>query len=300
MSRHSAITVVCLVFALFATFSANALPTPQHSSPKVEVFRFDVKAPQMDTLWLIDSLPVVSWDTSLMPENTTMDIALLCHEKKQSILLHRYVPTLQGKTLVNIAPSITPGTYSLLLTVFKGRTSTVLGRSLVQSMILIDHEGTDPEEEEILRTTASTEPSTTLENEKNVVVRKPELSEFAFKKQNRNAVEQIEQVKLTHQPIKHNLVLRAPYTIGWTIPQALERARRVRVNLILVSARTHEVVRILETNIDARVGFKYVLLPEDVPLKNYQIKVEIVGKRRKFAGYTHEFLTSLPAFSARA
>ncbi|KAF9573408.1 hypothetical protein EC968_008590 [Mortierella alpina] len=295
MTKHSIISLACLVLAVFATLTANALPTPRDSTAsQTEPFRFDVKAPQMDTLWLIDSLPTVSWDPTVMPEGSSMDIALLCHEKKQSILLHRYVPTRLGKTLVSVAPTVAPGTYSLLLTVFKGRTSTVLGRSLVQSLILVNDEGTDPEDE-VLRTT-STEPS--VEAPKNVED-KVELSEFSFKKQYQNAVEESEQVLLTHQPLKGNLVLRAPYTVGWTIPKDLENARHVRVNLLLVSSRSHEVVKVLATNIDARVGFQYVFLPEDTPLAQYQIKVEIIGKGRKFSGYTHGFHTSLPAFSAR-
>ncbi|KAF9941263.1 hypothetical protein BGZ75_007306 [Mortierella antarctica] len=296
MTKHSIIGLACLVLALLASFTANALPTPRESpASQTEPFRFDVKAPQMDTLWLIDSLPTVSWDPTMMPEGSSMDIALLCHEKKQSILLHRYVPTRLGKTLVSVAPTITPGTYSLLLTVFKGRTSTVLGRSLVQSLILVNDEGTDPEDE-VLRTVTTTEP--TVEASKNVED-KVELSEFSFKKQYQNAVEESEQVLLTHQPLKGNLVLRAPYTVGWTIPKDLENARRVRVNLLLVSSRSHEVAKVLATNIDARVGFQYVFLPEDTPLAQYQIKVEIIGKGRKFSGYTHGFHTSLPAFSAR-
>ncbi|KAF9276866.1 hypothetical protein BGZ68_009699 [Mortierella alpina] len=287
-----------LVLALLATFTTNALPTPQHPpASQTEPFRFEVKAPQMDTLWLIDSLPTVSWDPTVMPEGSSMDIALLCHEKKQSILLHRYVPTRLGKTLVSVPPTIAPGTYSLLLTVFKGRTSTVLGRSLVQSLILVSEEGTDPEDE-VLRTTATTTTEPTAKDSKNVKD-KVELSEFSFKKQYQNAVEEPEQVLLTHQPLKNNLVLRAPYTVGWTIPKDLENARRVRVNLLLVSSRSHEVAKVLATNVDARIGFQYVFLPEDTPLAQYQIKVEIIGKGRKFSGYTHGFHTSLPAFSAR-
>ncbi|CAO3574646.1 unnamed protein product [Mortierella alpina] len=295
MTKHSVIGLAWLVLALLATFTVNALPTPKESpASQTEPFRFDVKAPKMDTLWLIDSLPIVSWDPTVMPEGSSMDIALLCHEKKQSILLHRYVPTRLGKTLVSVSPTIAPGTYSLLLTVFKGRTSTVLGRSLVQSLILVNDESTDPEDE-VLRTT-STEPA--VGDSKNVED-KVELSEFSFKKQYQNAVEESEQVLLTHQPLKGNLVLRAPYTVGWTIPKDLENARRVRVNLLLVSSRSHEIAKVLATNIDARVGFQYVFLPEDTPLAQYQIKVEIIGKGRKFSGYTHGFHTSLPAFSAR-
>ncbi|KAF8930924.1 hypothetical protein EDD21DRAFT_386287 [Dissophora ornata] len=293
MAKHSIITFACLLLALLAAFCVNALPAPQLSSKPLP-FRFDVSTPLTDTLWLVDSLPVVSWDTLQMPEGSTMDIALLNHERKESILLRRYVPTRRGSALVNLRPEIKTGTYSLLLTVYKGRTSTVIGRSLVQSVILVDNEGIDPELETV-RHLGSFE--TIDDKEKETVLSKPELAEFNFKKKHQNAIQETEVVELTHQP-KTNLVLLAPYTIGWTIPKALETARRARVNLLLVN-RKKEVVRVLATNIDAKAGFIYVFLPEDIPLQMYQIKVEIIGKGRKFSGLTHKFDTSLPAFSPR-
>ncbi|KAF9185672.1 hypothetical protein BGZ51_002502 [Haplosporangium sp. Z 767] len=293
MARHSTTMVACLLFlTLLVTLSIKALPTPQPSSTTPQLFRFEVNAPQMDALWLVDTLPMVSWDTTQMPKGSTMDIALLHHEKKQSILLRRYVPTRLGSTLVNVRPDLIPGTYSLLLTVFKGRTSTVLGRSLVQSIILVENESADFEEMEILRRVAEPETAT----EQPSITHKVQFTEFSLKKQNQNAVEEPELVQLTHQPTKGNLVLRAPYTVGWSIPKALEEAQHVRVNLLLVSM-TNEVVRVLATNIDAKIGFLYVFLPEDVPLTSYQIKVEIIGNGRKFSGYTNKFRTSLPAFS---
>ncbi|KAG0086130.1 hypothetical protein BGZ92_008380 [Podila epicladia] len=180
-----------LALTLVIAFT-SALPTPA-STPSI--FRFPINTPKMDTLWLVDSLPQVSWDITEMPKDSTMDIALLHHAKKQSILLRRYGPS-----------------------------------------------------------------------------------------------------------SKSNLVLRAPYTVGWTIPKPLEGAKS-RVNILLVSRDAREgdkTVRVLATNIDAQVGFMYVFLPDDVPLKAYHIKIEIVGKGRKFSGYTHKFFTSLPAFSSRA
>jgi len=289
---------LALLFLLtfLATFTVNALPASSPPSSK-QPFRFEVTAPTMDTLWLVDSLPTVSWDTSLMPEGSTVDIALLHHEKKQSILLRRYVPSQSGSTLVNLRPDISAGTYSLLLTVYKGRTSTVVGRSLVQSLILIEEEGSDLDQ----RTPQQIDPESPMKSgieEEKTEIHKPDRTEFSFKKLNQNAIQESEQVTLTHQPTKGNLVLRAPYTVGWTIPKALESARRVRVNILLVS-RTDEVVRVLATNVDAKTGFMYVFLPEDIPLAMYSIKVEIIGKGRKFSGYTHKFRTSLPAFAAR-
>ncbi|KAF9300536.1 hypothetical protein BGZ74_007766 [Mortierella antarctica] len=289
--KYSILSLMTLALTLIIAFT-SALPTPV-STPSI--FRFPINTPKMDTLWLIDSLPKVSWDTTEMPKGSTMDIALLHHAKKQSILLRRYVPTRLGSTLVNLGPELQPGTYSLLLTVFKGRTSTVVGRSLVQSIILIDDVSTDPEQESVEETPEATTsaPSSDKKNKED---------EFLFKKQKIQAIQETEQVVLTHQPTKNNLVLRAPYTVGWTIPKPLEGAKS-RVNILLVSGDAREgdkTVRVLATNIDAQVGFMYVFLPEDVPLKAYHIKIEIVGKGRKFSGYTHKFFTSLPAFSSRA
>ncbi|KAG0030449.1 hypothetical protein BGZ81_002678 [Podila clonocystis] len=285
--KYSILSLMILVLTLVAFTSA--LPTPV-STPAI--FRFPINTPKTDTLWLIDSLPQVSWDTTEMPEGSTMDIALLHHAKKQSILLRRYVPTRLGSTLVNLGPEFQPGTYSLLLTIFKGRTSTVVGRSLVQSIILISDVSSDPEQESVEETPEATPTPSD---------KKAKEDEFLFKKQNIQAVQETEQVVLTHQPTKSNLVLRAPYTVGWTIPKPLEGAKS-RVNILLVSRDAREgdkTVRVLATNIDAQIGFMYVFLPEDVPLQAYYIKIEIVGKGRKFSGYTHKFFTSLPAFSSR-
>lgn len=293
MARFQLLASFFLV-AFLATF-INALPTPTLASEPLP-FRFEITAPVVDTLWLVDSLPTVSWDITQMPEGSTLDIAILHHEKKQSILLRRYVPSHLGSTLVNLHPEIVPGTYSLLLTVYKGRTSNVIGRSLVQSLILVDEEGTDPEQETVERIDPKTLGGSAEEGNKSVP-HKVEMNEFSFKKKNQNAILESEQVKLTHQPAR-GVVLRAPYTVGWTIPKALETARRVRVNILLVSPKD-EVVRVLANNVDAKAGFMYVFLPEDIPLDMYTIKIEIVGKGRKFTGYTHKFRTSLPAFAAK-
>ncbi|KAG0316078.1 hypothetical protein BGZ97_007444 [Linnemannia gamsii] len=307
MARSITTPAFVLLFALLTilTTLTHALPTPQ-SAPTTpsKPFRFDVSSPQTDTLWLVDSLPTVHWDTVLMPEGSTMDIALLHHEKKESILLRRYVPTRLGSTQVNLRPEIVPGTYSLLLTVFQGRTSTVIGRSLVQSIILVEEESADSEAQMPLSSIVDIEQPVQEQGEvveqQQKKIRKPETSDLTFKRKNQHAILEAESVELTHQPLRGNLVLRAPYTVGWSIPKALETARRARVNILLVSLKTQEVVRVLAANVDAKAGFLYVMLPEDTPLGNYQIKVEIIGKGRKFSGYTNQFHTSLPAFSSRA
>ncbi|KAF9129351.1 hypothetical protein BGW39_004227 [Mortierella sp. 14UC] len=307
MARSKTLAFILLIALLF-TFT-NALPTPHRPASQLKPFRFEVSSPQTDTLWLVDSLPTVHWDTLQMPEGSTMDIALLHHEKKESILLRRYVPTRLGSTMVNLRPEIVSGTYSLLLTVFQGRTSTVIGRSLVQSIILVEEESMDPEAQMPLSSLISVNESQEQQQQEEVtqeasieVQQRPhrETSDLSFKRKNQHAILESESVELTHQPLRANLVLRAPYTVGWSIPKALERARRARVNILLVSLKTQEVVRVLAANVDAKAGFLYVALPEDTPLGNYQIKVEIIGKGRKFSGYTNQFRTSLPAFSSRA
>ncbi|KAF9921434.1 hypothetical protein FBU30_008511 [Linnemannia zychae] len=302
------ITTLVLIFLVALVTYSHALPTPQRSPSKS--FRFDISSPQTDTLWLVDSLPMVRWDIVQMPEGSTMDIALLHHEKKESILLRRYVPTRLGAATVNLRPEIVPGTYSLLLTVFKGRTSTVIGRSLVQSIIIVEEENIDPEAQlafSSLVDDRQQQPQGQQDNDIGDVatpIPRPQLkyetSDLSFKRKNQHAILESESVELTHQPLRANLVLRAPYTVGWTIPKALEHTRRARVNILLVSLKTQQVVRVLAANVDAKAGFLYVALPEDTPLGNYQIKVEIIGKGRKFSGYTNQFRTSLPAFSSRA
>ncbi|KAG0220066.1 hypothetical protein BGX33_009618 [Mortierella sp. NVP41] len=300
MARSITTFAFILLLAIVANFS-YALPTPHRPSSSAKPFRFEVSSPQTDTLWLVDSLPTVHWNTLQMPEGSTMDIALLHHEKKESILLRRYVPTRLGSTQVNLRPEIVPGTYSLLLTVFQGRTSTVIGRSLVQSIILVEEESVDPEAQLAFSSVINEQqqPQKQVTQEETVQQRKPETSDLYFKRKNQHAILESESVELTHQPLRANLVLRAPYTVGWSVPKALENARRARVNILLVSLKTQEVVRVLAANVDAKAGFLYVMLPEDTPLGNYQIKVEIIGKGRKFSGYTNQFRTSLPAFSSR-
>ncbi|KAF9549105.1 hypothetical protein EC957_004743 [Mortierella hygrophila] len=303
MTRSITTLAFILLLAILSTLT-HALPTPQRPASPSNPFRFKVSSPQTDTLWLVDSLPTVHWDTVQMPEGSTMDIALLHHEKKESILLRRYVPTRLGSTQVNLRPEIVPGTYSLLLTVFQGRTSTVIGRSLVQSIMLVEEESSDAEAQMALSSVVNEQQpqdqDQVVQEQQPQTVRKPETSDLTFKRKNQHAILETESVELTHQPLRGTLVLRAPYTVGWSIPKALETARRARVNILLVSMKTQEVVRVLAANVDAKAGFMYVCLPEDTPLGNYQIKVEIIGKGRKFSGYTNPFHTSLPAFSSRA
>ncbi|KAF9432895.1 hypothetical protein BGZ76_010177, partial [Entomortierella beljakovae] len=265
MVKHTLITLAVFLFCLFATL-LHALPTPKIP---VKPFRFGVSSPKVDTIWMVDSLPTVSWDISDMPKKSTMDIALLHHERMESVLLRRYVPTQLGSTLVNLQPDIVPGTYSLLLTVYNGRTSTVIGRSLVQSLIIVQDEAVDPEQEILFSFGGSK------------IEDKGQDDSIMIKKE--NLVQDPEVVELTHEPTKGNLVLRAPYTVGWTVPKSLEGVRNVRVNIQLVNRRD-EHVRTLATNIDAKIGFLYVFLPEDIPIQSYKMKVEIIGNGRKFSG----------------
>ncbi|KAF9584652.1 hypothetical protein BGW38_005718 [Lunasporangiospora selenospora] len=284
-----------LLLAILFTLSTHALPTPRPLSAPApsKLARFTTTSPRIDTVWLIDSLPQVAWDQSSLPEGATLDITLV-HPDRDPIVLRRYVPASKGSTLVNVPPTISAGTYSLLLTAFSGRSTSLVANSVVHSVILIEDEDVDPEQETPLRISDNSKTSTTPKS-----TPKDTDDEFSFKKQHQNAVLGTEQVQLTHQPTKSTLVLRAPYTVGWSIPKPLEHARHVRVNLKLVTA-DDKVTTVLATNVDAKSGFMYVHLPADVPLQSYRIKVEVMGKGRKFVGYTNRFRTSLPAFASRS
>ncbi|KAF9351096.1 hypothetical protein BGX26_010811, partial [Mortierella sp. AD094] len=284
--------IVLLSFATFHIY-ANAIPINGN-----EPFRFDITSPKVNTEWLTDSLPAVSWDASLMPKGSTMDVALLQHAKKRSILLRRYIPAQQGTMHVNLSPEIEPGTYSLLLTVYKGRTSTVIARAFVTSLLVVD---------EVQKVVQSTDTSSLnfqgrLTNILDSPTKDSKIETLHFKKDLQDAVLDDEPVQLTNESGGHSLVLMAPYTIGWTIPKALKRVPRTHVNILLVSRDSDldgsvKVVRVLRTNIDARAGFQFVFLPKDIPRKDlYQISIEIYGNGRKFVGYTHQFSTQLPAF----
>ncbi|KAF8977922.1 hypothetical protein BGZ46_006998 [Entomortierella lignicola] len=270
--------------ALF--ISVNALPVSGNKLP-----RFDIKNPEVNSEWLVDSLVTVSWGTSSIPTGSTMDIALLQHEKKRSILLRRYIPAQQGSTNINLGPQIEPGVYSLLLTVYKGRTSTAIARSLVSSLVVVDEVQNGVKPKDIVA----------LAQANKVVV----ADSFHFKKDFKDAILDDEPVQLINQSGGNALVLMAPYTIGWTIPKALKHVSSARVNILLVSRDSDlessvKTVRVLHTNVDARASFQLVFLPKDTPLKQrYQIRIEIYGNGRKFVGYTHQFYTTLPAFAKK-
>ncbi|KAF9434256.1 hypothetical protein BGZ76_008327 [Entomortierella beljakovae] len=254
-------------------------------------FRFDITSPNVNTEWVPDSITKVSWDTSLMPEGSTMDIALMQHAKKRSILLGRYIPSLLGSMRVNLGPEIEPGTYSLLLTVYKGRSSTVLGRSFVSSLSVVD----DSEEADDVPSDVQSSGVQVDLNPDNI---ETSVKTFHFQKDSQNAILEDEPVQLSYESGSRSFVLMAPYTIGWSIPKALKDVPDTRVNILLVSKRTGEVERALRTNLDARLGFQFVFIPRDIARRGlYQIRIEIIGNGRKFVGYTHEFSTRLPAFA---
>ncbi|KAG0001996.1 hypothetical protein BGZ80_001544 [Entomortierella chlamydospora] len=284
--------LVLLSFTSFHIY-ANAVPINKN-----EPFRFDITSPRVDTEWLTDSLSPISWDTSLIPSGSTMDVALLQHAKKRSILLRRYIPAQQGTIHVNLSPEIEPGMYSLLLTVYKGRTSSVIARSFVSSLLVVD---------EVQKVVQSVDTSTLNFQDKPINIldsstKDSKIEMLHFTKDLQEAILDDEPVQLTNESGGRSLVLMAPYTIGWTIPKALKRIPRTRVNILLVSKDSDlddsvKIVRALKTNIDARVGFQYVFLPKDLPRNDlYQIRIEIYGNGRKFVGYTHQFSTQLPAF----
>ncbi|KAG0228615.1 hypothetical protein B0O80DRAFT_450745 [Mortierella sp. GBAus27b] len=263
-----------------------ALPFPRN-----ELFRFDISAPSLDTQWLVDSFATIAWDADAMPEKSTLDITLMQHAKKRAILLRRYVPAQQGSIQINLGPEIEPGTYSLLLTVYKGRSSTVVGRSLVPSIVIAE------ESEQAIEAIG--------ESPSDIQLPSRALDQLYFKKELQDAVLDEEGVQLNHESSGKTMVLMAPYTIGWNIPKALEKVPDTLVNILLVSEEERpdgsiesKVQRVLAGNIDARAGFQFVFLPKDTPRGlRYRIRVVIYGNGRKFIGHTRQFATEIPVIA---
>src|SRR5690606_21929824 len=93
--------------------------------------------------------PTVVWDSSFYPTDATLDIALIQEGRQHPIFLRRYVLSHLGSTVVNLnTETISPGTYTLLLTIFEGRSSFVLGRSEVANLLIVSDEYEDGEDEQ--------------------------------------------------------------------------------------------------------------------------------------------------------
>ncbi|KAG0234685.1 hypothetical protein BGW42_006305 [Actinomortierella wolfii] len=291
-----------LVFLfLFLSVLAHALPTvnptttsTDSKTPSNTLSDFAILAPKPDTLWISESLPTVSWDKSSFPEGSTVDIALLSYERKESTLLRRYVPARLGSTMVNLRPDLRPGTYALLITAFKDRSTTVLGRSLVQSIIIVE----DESEDEVVNPPPSSSSSsvTSRNNDGGDESHQLEKTESSLVSSSPSAHEQI---ALNYQPTA-SVVVRAPYTLGWSIPAPLKSVKNAKVDILLVSdKKTDNTVAVIATRMNAHAGFMYVNLPDIVPKGRYRIKIEMYGKGRRFVGYTSSFSVRESAMSPR-
>ncbi|KAG0235338.1 hypothetical protein BGW41_000832 [Actinomortierella wolfii] len=290
--RPSALLVFLSLF-LFLSVLTHALPavnpttSTDSKTPSSTLSDFAILAPKPDTLWISESLPTVSWDKSSFPEGSTVDIALLSYERKESTLLRRYVPARLGSTMVNLRPDLRPGTYALLITAFKDRSTTVLGRSLVQSIIIVE----DESEDEVVNPPPSSSSSGGDESHQ---LEKTESSLVSSSSPSAH-----EQIALNYQPTA-SVVVRAPYTLGWSIPAPLKSVKNAKVDILLVSdKKTDNTVAVIATRMNAHAGFMYVNLPDIVPKGRYRIKIEMYGKGRRFVGYTSSFSVRESAMSPR-
>ncbi|KAG0366012.1 hypothetical protein BGZ54_005947 [Gamsiella multidivaricata] len=239
-----------------------------------------------------------------------MDIALMQLSKNQSTILRRYVPTHLGSTQINLRPEIAPGAYSLLLTVYKGRTSTVLSRSLVSKLFVVEESqqvdsDTHPPSESVIKNPINTvELLRELKQDKGAGAE----DQFHFRKEFQDVILDDEPLQLVHESGGEALVMMSPYTIGWSVPKIFEKVPQTKVNILLVSnedgsedSTKAEVQRVLAANLDARTGFYIVILPRDIPRRDhYQVRVEIYGNGRKVVGYTHRFSTVLPVYETES
>ena len=268
-----------------------------------------VNSPVDGATWEVGSLRSVSWDSSLMAENSTIDAALMHHEMKQAFLLRRYVLAQSGSCSLNLPPEVTPGTYSLLLTVYKKRTTTVLGRSLVSVIHIVD--------KRVLRTLSRVQASSvpadaSLQGQNDTRDDRALLQPTAAiqsKSQGRdwslkNTVVDQEKIHIINESGGKVRVRRAPYTLGWEVPKALRDVPNVRADILLVESghkqadSDRKVERALVTNLSAHAGFHIVLLPMDLlsPVK-YRLQIVISGAGRTFVGYSRAFSTTPPAYA---
>ncbi|KAG0047311.1 hypothetical protein BGZ83_007626 [Gryganskiella cystojenkinii] len=283
-----------------------------------EPFHFNINTPATYTHWFVNSLPTISWDSTVMPKGSTLDIQLMNHEQKEGLYLSRYVPAGLGSTKVNLRPEIVPGTYSLILTVYRSRSNEVLGRSLVQPLrILVETERSEPEASSTTTTSSSSASSSTavlatrkhsrqdssssssLLAKKFVSRRDP--NRFFFTKEFRTAELESEPVSLTYPNRATTMILMAPYTMKWVVPEPLKDDTEAKVNILVMSEDKKtlktEVAGVLAANVNAKAGFEILFLPRDLSSKEwYFIQVEVFGRGRKFVGRTQAFKTRPSAF----
>ncbi|KAF9972662.1 hypothetical protein BGZ73_004198 [Actinomortierella ambigua] len=297
--RASTLLLLYLVF----TALVHALPAispSTHSRPKStpSLPSFTILDPKPNTVWVAESLPTVVWDKTSFPEGATMDIALLSHERKESTLLRRYVPARIGSTMINLRPDLRPGTYAILITVFKDRSTTVIARSLVKTITIVADENNDEVIEPSAPASASPTPTSSDNDNDNDSLGERDEEPLDIIGSS-SALYSHEQLALNYQPTG-SVVVRAPYTLGWSIPAPLKKVKNAKVDILLVEEKsTDEVVAVVATRMNAHTGFMYVVLPDTVSRGRYRIKIEMYGKGRRFVGYTSNFTVRESAMSPR-
>ncbi|GJJ71883.1 hypothetical protein EMPS_04240 [Entomortierella parvispora] len=311
-----------LSIALILSTYTSALPTPARSKLEhIDPFTFTVNSPTIRSQWLVNTLPIISWDPSSMPVGSTLDIQLLSHDQKSSVYLSRYVPAGSGSVRVNLRPDFIPGTYTLRLIVYKGRSTTILGRSTVHPLRIMvesdvsenDNTPSSPETSSPSISTPSL--STTLASRKQSrhILASADKSEtklelqnrFYFTKESRDAVLESEPVSVDYSSSSSSMVLMAPYTIRWQLPVALQDVseEEAKVNILVMvrdkdTQKMPEVAAVLAANVSAKAGFELLFLPRDLsPTKWYYIQVEVFGRGRKFIGRTQAFKTRSSALT---
>ncbi|KAF9944476.1 hypothetical protein BGZ70_004611, partial [Mortierella alpina] len=242
-------------------------------------FRFMINSPVDGATWEVGSLRSVSWDGSLMPEDSTIDIAVMHHEEKQSFLLRRYVLAQSGSCYLNLPPEVIPGTYSLLLTIYKKRTTVVLGRSLVPVLHIVD-KGVLKVPRRVPAPSSTVPAGTSSQGRKETRDERTLLQPSAAIRSKSDGAD---------ESLNKETALDVPHA---------------RANILLVknghrSAESdHAVERVLVTNLDAHTGFYVVLLPMDLSSEEeYRLKIVISGAGRRFVGFSRAFTTTLPAFA---
>ncbi|KAF9980246.1 hypothetical protein BGZ75_008655 [Mortierella antarctica] len=247
-----------------------------------------------------------------MPEGSTIDAALMHHEMKQSFLVRRYTLAQSGSCYLNLPPEVTPGTYSLLLTVYKERTAVVLGRSLVPVIHIID-KGVLNTPRRVQAPSLAMPAGTSSQDRKETRDERTLLKSAAMKSKfggadgslSTAALDQ-EKIHLINETGGKIRVRRAPYTLGWKVPDALRDVPNARADILLVKSGNHledsdrTTKRALATNLSAHAGFYVVLLPMDlISEEEYRLQIVISGAGRTFVGSSRAFTTTPPAFAEK-
>ncbi|KAF9576662.1 hypothetical protein EC968_007010 [Mortierella alpina] len=206
-----------------------------------------------------------------MPEGSTIDAALMNHAEKQPFLVRRYASAQSGSCYLNLPPEVTPGTYSLLLTVYKKRTAVVLGRSLVPVIQVVNNKGVLKVPRQVqtpsLATLAGTSSQDHIEphDERRTLLQPSAAVKSKFDGTDGswlNTALDPEKIHVVHEAGGKVRVRRTPYTFGWTLPEVLQEVPHARADILLVKTNSERTVeRVLATNLNAHAGFHVVFLP---------------------------------------